>query len=93
MGLKAWAERQAFTALLKETGMSGFFAKLFSTDSIISRLVRAILLGLAGAAAAGQIHLPSWAVALIAALAGMIPAGQNNKSTGEAAPTSVTPHS
>lgn len=66
--------------------ISGFFAKLFSTDSIVSRLVRALLLGIVGSGTEGTtipgagVHLPSWALALIGIIIGMIPAGQNQSS-------------
>ena len=73
--------------------MNGFLAKFFSSGSIISRVIRALLVAFAGAVATGQIPLPHWAAEMAAVLAALIPAGQNQSSaTTAAAKAEVPPH-
>ena len=91
-----WLERAILRQVLKRIGMTDFLTKLFSTDSIWSRVIRSILLALIGQATGGvtvpvaELHLPSWAVAIIGIIAGMIPAGQNNPSVN-GSPKVVSP--
>lgn len=86
--LERWLLVKALKHYMEKSGMRGFFEKFFSTDSILSRIARAILLALAGAAATPTgggdlygLHLPTWLISVAGFVAGMIPAGQNNSSS------------
>lgn len=63
------------------SGISGFLTKFFSTDSIVSRIVRAFAIAGAYISGTGVPHSAQGWISLIAAIfAGLVPAGQNQSS-------------
>lgn len=91
---KRWLLAKAIVHFIKETGMGGFLAKLFSTDSIVSRIIRALAIGISAISAMG--HFPTtwqeWSALLAAMFAGYVPAGQNNpesRASDKPAPVSA----
>lgn len=89
MKIPNWIERAIVRRIWKGYHVSGFLTKFFSTDSIVSRIVRGILMSiLAGGAAdsaggltlPGGVHLPPIVAYLLGLLAGAIAGGQNNAS-------------
>jgi len=64
------------------SAITGFFAKFFSTDAIVSRLTRALLLAVGAIQILG--HVPhngtEWSAVIAAFIGGMVGAGQNQSA-------------
>lgn len=96
MKVPKWLQKRILMRIAKEVKLADFLKKFFSTDSIVSRVIRALML--AGSFISGMGHFPAtaneWTAVIGIFLGGLVNAGQNNAPPAVPAsekPTAVAP--